>query len=123
MADLDDLRFAHFYERCVHLKRAAFDTSPGGQLTEPLKGFDIRRPTIRITRIVHCIDPDEQVPGTEHFRPTQCQCQKNRITSWHIGHRYALPAVLRYGDARIRQGRAADTGQIELDDFVFHYAQ
>lgn len=58
------------------MKVIALDTGFGGQISHFLKRFEVRRTTIRITRIIHIVSANENIPGTQDFSPTQGQERK-----------------------------------------------
>ena len=64
----------------------AFYTGFGGQVRHVLKGSNELGTAIRIPAVVDRIHTDKQIIGTDRFRQTQCDLQKDRVASRNIRH-------------------------------------
>ena len=68
-----------------------FDPGLGRQIGHSLEGRNEFRAAIGIAGIVHRVDTNEDIAGTQHFSPAQSQRQEYGIARRHI--RYGMPSL------------------------------
>src|SRR5215212_2997806 len=101
---------------------ATFDPFARPQVGYRVKSRNELRPAIGITAVIHRINADKYVPGTEHLGPRERIGEEYGIPRRHIGDRdfHLLRRWLTIlGDRDIRrQGGAAKGAEIYGDDLV-----
>jgi hypothetical protein len=69
----NDVRLAPPNKRGVDVEITALDPRLGRQTGHVFKSGNEFRPAVRVTRVVHRVDADENIPGAQHLRPAECQ--------------------------------------------------
>src|SRR3954469_7612667 len=89
----------------VPLLRARFDYF--------VEGFVIGRTAVRIARTVRLDRANVDLLRAQHFRPTDCGCQKMSVPERHVSDRNtgAKYVRLRHRDGLIGEGRTSDQSQ------------
>src|SRR4030095_182143 len=124
----DNLGFAHVHEgRMNMILSSTLYSRLRGQMGQLFKCLEKARPAVGVPGIVDGIDADENVLGSEHFTPTQCEGKEYRVPRGDVGDGYLgrhLPqvAALRHLDVGGESG-AANRPEVEAHERMMRNSQ
>ena len=102
----------------MHVPGCALDAGLGGKLRERLERCNELGAAVRVAARIEDVHADEQVARAEHLGPAEREAEHEGVACRHVGHRDAGGGLFGHGDGAIREGRAADTGQMHPHDAV-----
>nr|WP_258868878.1 hypothetical protein [Alkalilimnicola ehrlichii] len=91
----------------------AFHRRFGCYVCHLFKGFDERRPAVRVAGVVDRVDADEDIPGADNFRIAQRQGEKHGVACRYVGDRYARFLLIGNGEVEIGQRRSAELAKAD----------
>src|SRR5574340_985818 len=109
----DNLRLGPVDERRMDMEGAAFHRGAGGEIGHFLEGREILRPAVRVARVIHRIDADENLLAAQHLGPGQCQGEHDGVARRDIGGRNAFAWGDGHGNGAVGQRRTAERGEVE----------
>ena len=110
----DDVDLAHRDERGVDLKPlGAGDAGLRGEIAHRFERGQELGAAVGVSRVIDAVDPDEEVEGSEDFRPGQGQREEDGVPRGDVGDRDPLGHVVEaaiLGHVDVGRERAAAEG-------------